>query len=39
MEECLLARGPDETLVTIYAFDVAVWMLWRFGLEGCFYLT
>jgi len=39
MEERLLARCPDETLVTVYAFNGAIRMLWRFWLEGCFYFN
>jgi hypothetical protein len=34
VEECLLAGCPDEILVTVYAFDGAIWMLWMFGLKG-----
>jgi hypothetical protein len=34
VEECLLAGCPDEILVTVYAFDGAIWMLGRFGFES-----
>jgi hypothetical protein len=36
MEKCLFAGRPDEILVTIYASDGAIWMLWVFGFEGGF---
>jgi hypothetical protein len=34
VKEGLLAGCPDEILVTVYAFDGAIWMLGRFGLES-----
>jgi len=39
MEKRLFPGSPDEILITVYAFDRAIRMLWIIVLGACFQVT
>jgi len=39
MKKRLFPGSPDEILITVYAFDSAIRMLWFVVLDSCFQVT